>query len=176
MQPAFASRTRERATALAFFEEEAQHQRLLGAHAASRKLGPLRAPWDKTSPAGGLSPSVQDCVAKCQPRPPLCAAGFRVAHTRARGCARFLSEGGAVPAFARRTRRAAQVGFAPRPNKGHWTGERPFSFGVRPWCDVPAEASTLRSRLSRRAHASAQRLRLPRARAVPRRLGSLYVL
>ena len=80
----------------------------------------------------------------------------------------------ATLAFAARARRTAQVGVALRPVKDHCTGGRPLSFGVRPWCDVPAEASTLHSRLSRRAHASAQHLRLSRALAAPRKLGSLH--
>ena len=68
--------------------------------------------------------------------------------------------------------------------KGHCTGEKPLSFGARPWCGVPAAASTLRSRTLRgtrgRAIAlavsrqEAQHARLPRARAVPRWLWSAY--
>ena len=38
-------------------------------------------------------------------------------------------------------RRAGLVVVIPCTTKGHCTGERPLSFGARPWCEVPAAAS-----------------------------------
>ena len=71
------------------------------------------------------------------------SAGFRVFvwHARARHCVCCLSGGGAARELAARARRAALVVVYPRTRQGHWTGERTFSVGARPWCDVPAAAS-----------------------------------
>ena len=70
--------------------------------------------------------------------------------------------------------------------KGYCSGEKPLSFGGRPWCDMPAAASNSHSRLSRgpRMHATvlavcgeeAQHARLRRARAVPRGMWSVHAL
>ena len=70
--------------------------------------------------------------------------------------------------------------------EGHCTGERPLSFGARPWCDVPAAASNAKPapRGSRGAGApalavsgeEAQHSSLLRARAVPRWLWSVRAL
>ena len=67
--------------------------------------------------------------------------------------------------------------------KRHCTGEKPLSFGARPRYDVPAAASTLRSRLPRdtRSRATAlavsreetQHASFSRARAVPGGLWSI---
>ena len=51
-------------------------------------------------------------------------------------------------ALAGRARRAACIVVAPYPMGGRYTGERPLFAGVRPWFDVRAAASSLRSRLS----------------------------
>ena len=42
---------------------------------------------------------------------------------------------------AARARRATLIVVGLCIMKGHWTGKRPPSFGVRPWCDVPAVTS-----------------------------------
>ena len=71
-----------------------------------------------------------------------------------------------------------RAGFnSPDPIKGHCAAGKPHSFGAKPWHDVPAAASTLRTRLSRdmRARATAlafshdetQYASFPRACAVP---------
>ena len=46
--------------------------------------------WKGTAPERGLSRSVQDRDATCQLQPPLCAAGFRVAHAGAPMCSLSL--------------------------------------------------------------------------------------
>ena len=86
-QKSSAWRTRERATALALFREEA-HARLprvravLHARAVPVWAWPLHAPYNFTAPARGLSPSVQD-PATCQPRPPTHSRVLRGAHASA---------------------------------------------------------------------------------------------
>ena len=67
-------------------------------------------------------------------------AGFRVARTRARHCARCLSRRGAARAPATRARHAALAVVNLQPTQGHDTGEASFSIGARPWCAVPAAA------------------------------------
>ena len=51
--------------------------------------------------------------------------------------------GGAALELAARARRAALV-VVGLPYKGRCDGERPLSFGARPWCDVPAAASNFK--------------------------------
>ena len=61
--------------------------------------------------------------------------------------------------------------------KGRYIGGKPLPFGARPWYDVPAAASTSRSRLSHDmraranalafSHDEAQHAIFPRACAVP---------
>ena len=55
-------RSRNRATALALSQEEAHHARLRRARAAPRWLESLRAPYEATAPARGLSLSVHGRV------------------------------------------------------------------------------------------------------------------
>ena len=43
--------------------------------------------------------------------------------------------------LAARARHAVRVVVVPCPMEGQCTSEMPFSFGARPWCDVPAAAS-----------------------------------
>ena len=43
-----------------------------------------------------------------------------------------------------RARRAALVALGPWPIERPCIGERRLSFGARPWCDVPVEASTIK--------------------------------
>ena len=59
-------------------------------------------------------------------------------HVRANHCAHCLSGGGASRKLSARARRGALVVVGPCTRKGHCTGERPLSFGVRLLCDVPA--------------------------------------
>ena len=80
--------------------------------------------------------------------------------------------------------RAGWVG--PRSVTGHCTGGKPLSFVARPWYDVPAVASTLRSGLSRDtrtcatalaiAREEAQHASFPRVRTVPGGLWSVNAL
>ena len=62
-------------------------------------------------------------------------------HMRTRRCAGCLSGGGAARELAARARHAAMAVVGLCYMQGHRTGERPLSFGARPWCDVPAAAS-----------------------------------
>ena len=62
-------------------------------------------------------------------------------HMRTRRCAGCLSGGGAARELAARARRAVMAVVGLCCMQGHCTGERPLSFGARPWCDVPAAAS-----------------------------------
>jgi len=61
-------------------------------------------------------------------------AGFCVARTRARHCARSLSGGGAPRELATRACRIAPVVVSPYLIQRRSTGERYLSFGTRPWC------------------------------------------
>ena len=105
-------------------------------------------------------------------------------HARARQYAGYLLGEGAALGLAVCARRAALVVASPCPMEGHRAGERPLSFGARPWCDVLAAASTLRSRLSRGTRDTAlavswekvQHSSLLRARAVPGWLWSAHAL
>ena len=60
---------------------------------------------------------------------------------RKRHCAGCLSEGGVMRKPIPCARRAALAAIGLRGTKGHCTGERPLSFGARPWCDGRAVAS-----------------------------------
>ena len=107
-------------------------------------------------------------------------------HARARHCARFHSGGGAARELSACARRAGRVVVGPRSMIRHCTGRKPLSFVTRPLYDVPAVASTLRSRLSRDTRAcatalaiareEAQHASFPRARAVPGGLCSAHAL
>ena len=135
-QLAFASHALACATALAVSRQEAQHASLLRPRAVPRRLLSVRAVRTSTAQARGLSPSACCRGATCQLRPPIISRLSR--GTRARHCARCLSGGGTARELAARARRAAVVVVGPCSKKGHCTGERPLSFGARPWCDVPA--------------------------------------
>ena len=126
------------APALAVSGEEAQHSSLLRARAVPRWLWSV-VPRKSTAPARGLSPSARARGATCQLRPPTPSQ-------------RRVSRGAGAPALAvsgrRRSTRACCARAPCRagcgrlcPIKGHCAGERPLSFGARPWCDVPAAAS-----------------------------------
>ena len=101
--------------------------------------------------------------ASCQLRPPNYAAGFRVAHASAPLRSPSLGWRHSTRDFP--FRRAGRVVVGPRSIEGHCTGGKPLSFGARPWNDVPAAASTLRSRLSRDARARATALAVSREEA-----------
>ena len=85
-----------------------------------------------------------------------------------------------------RARLSALVVVGPCPLEGHCSGERPRSFGARPWCDVPAAISNAKpaSRVSCGAGAptiaatreEAQHSGLLRVRAFQRWLWSTYAL
>ena len=62
-------------------------------------------------------------------------------HTQARHCARCLSGGGAARKLAARARGAGLVMAVRHTRLGYCAFERPFCFGARPWCNVPAAAS-----------------------------------
>ena len=104
-------------------------------------------------------------------------AGFRVANAWARHCARCLSGVGAARVTATRARRATLVVVCPYPIQGHYTDDRPLSFGARPRCDVPAAACNTQLAFAGRARERATALAvsreevhhtcLRRARAVP---------
>ena len=131
--------TRECATALAVSREEAQRASLLRARRASLiVVGSCT--WqghctDKRPLSFGARPWCDIPAAASQNQPVL------PWHMRARYCACCLSGGGAVRMLASRPRRAALVVVGRCTRQGHRTVKRPLSFGVRPWCDVPAAAS-----------------------------------
>ena len=56
-------------------------------------------------------------------------------------CVRCLSEGGAARELVEHARHAALIVMVLCPMNSHRTGERPLSFGARPWCDIPAASS-----------------------------------
>ena len=72
---------------------------------------------------------------------------------RTRAGTRCLWREGAPHELAVRARHITLVVVGSCPVKGHCTGERPPSFGPRPWCDVPAAASNAKPapRVSRSA-------------------------
>ena len=65
-------------------------------------------------------------------------------HTRKRHCGGCLSAGGETRKLAARARRATLVVVGLHTMKGHCAGERPLSFGARPWCDVRAVTSNVK--------------------------------
>ena len=77
--------------ALAISWEEVHHSSLLRARAVPRWSRPICANQKDIAPATGLSPTERARGATCHLRPPLCAAGFRVA--RASAPRRWLSLG-----------------------------------------------------------------------------------
>ena len=103
---------------------------------------------------------------------------------RRRACARCLWGGGAARELA--SARAVRAGCGRlRALRRRRAGERPLSFGARPWCDVPAAASSAKPapRVTQRRRACARclwgggaALELSCARAVPRWLWSVSCL
>ena len=86
----------------------------------------------------GAGPWLDVLTAASKPQPAV-TWGARACH-----CVRCVSGGGAARGLAERARHDVLVMVALRPLEGHGTSERPFSFGARPWCDVPAAASNAR--------------------------------
>ena len=143
-------------------------------------VGPM--PRKDTAPARGLSPSARAVVRRASCGLQLQASAACLARALAR-CALCLWGGGAALELAARA--PCRAGCSRLMLlKGHCAGERPLSFGARPWCDVPAAASNAKPapRVSRGAGApalavsgeEAQHSSLLRARAVPRWLWSAY--
>ena len=132
--------TGARATALSFSQEEAQHASLLRARCAALALC-----------------HVYVCLqGHCIGERPLCfgarpwcdmpatASKNQLAfawHACARHCARCLLGEGAARELAAHAQRAATIVVEIRTRQGHYSDERPLSFGTRPWCDMPAAAS-----------------------------------
>ena len=98
---------RERTTAQPVSQEEAKHTSLPRARAVPRCLRSPFARWKGTAPAGTFSPSVRDRAMR-QLRPPVYAAGFRVA--RVRKPLRCLSLGRRRSAQAFRVRTLCRAG------------------------------------------------------------------
>ena len=141
------------APALAVSGEEAQHSSLLRARACRAGCGRLvsleRACTGERPLSFGARPwcDVPAAASNAKPAP-------RVARRRRAG-ARCLWGGDAALELAVRARRAALVVVGSCLIERHCTGERPLSFGARPWCDVPAAASNAKPapRVSRGAGA-----------------------
>ena len=131
--------------ALAVCGEEAYYSSLLSAHALPRWLWSAYGVRKGTTTARGLSLSARDRVATCQLPPPTPTSAACLALIRRPG-ARCLYGVGAALEVAACARLASLVVVGLWRTKGHCVGERPLSFGARPWCDVPASASNANQR------------------------------
>ena len=85
---------------------------------------------------------------------------------RSRAGARCLWGIGAAIKLAACAHHSALVVIGLWRTESHWLGERPLSFGARPWCDVPAAASNANQRrVSRAAQARWRSLSLGNRRS-----------
>ena len=131
--------TRERATALAVSGEEAQHASLLRARAVPRWLWSVHA-YERTLHRREASLLRRAAVVR------RASCGLQESSrlsrgTRERATALAVSREEAQHASLLRARAVPRWLWSFMHYERRCTGERPLSFGARPWCDVPAAAS-----------------------------------
>ena len=100
-------------------------------------------PTKGAAPPRGRSPSVHNCDATYWQRSPTPDRRPRVKRSQAGLRSLPLRRRLSIRACCARAPRRAGCGCS-KPHEGRRTGERPLSFGARPWCDVPATATNAR--------------------------------